>query len=53
MHRDPDAARVWLEKGELSDLAVQRVYASQERAKARAAKQAARKRARAGAGVRK
>lgn len=51
MHRDPDAARVWLEKGELSDLAVQRVYASQERAKARGAKRAARKRAGAGAGA--
>jgi len=50
MHRDPDAARVWLEKGELSDAAVQRVYASQERAKARGAKRAARKRAGAGAG---
>lgn len=51
MHRDPDAARVWLEKGELSDIAVQRVYASHERVKARAAKQATRKRARAGAGA--
>ncbi len=53
MHRDPDAARVWLEKGELSDLAVQRVYASRERAKERAKamgakKRAARKRAEAG-----
>jgi hypothetical protein len=52
IHRDPDAARVWLEKGELSDLAVQRVYASRERAKERAkakgAKRAARKRAGAG-----
>jgi hypothetical protein len=45
IHRDPDAARAWMEKGELSDLAVQRVHASLERAKARAKKQAAKKRA--------
>jgi len=48
LHRDPDAARAWLESGELSDVVVERVYAAHERVSAREDKRRARQRAKAG-----
>ena len=45
MHHDPESAQVWLEKSALSDLAVQRIHASRERAMERAKARAVRNRA--------